>query len=93
MRNIGIQNSLEAVKHISDHLEKIIALNGSYGNSFENSIQKNEMLKVQVQTLRGENMGEDIAEAYNKFSDLSTNYNAVLNSSGKINKMTILDYV
>lgn len=93
MRNIGIQNSIEAVKHIGDHLEKIIALNGSYGNSFENSIQKNEMLKVQVQSLRGENMGEDIAEAYNKFSDLSTNYNAVLNSSGKINKMTILDYV
>ena len=93
MRNVGIQNSLEAVKHISDHLEKIIALNGSYGNSFENSIKKNEMLKVQVQTLRGENMGEDIAEAYNKFSDLSTNYNAVLNSSSKINKMSILDYV
>lgn len=93
MRNIGIQNSLESVKHISDHLEKVIALNGSYGNSFENSIQKNEMLKTQVQTLRGENMGEDIAEAYNKFSDLSTNYNAVLNSSSKINKMSILDYV
>lgn len=93
MRNIGIQNSLESIKHLSDHLEKIIALNGSYGNSFENSIQKNEMLKVQVQTLRGENMGEDIAEAYNKFSDLSTNYNAVLNSSSKINKMSILDYV
>lgn len=93
MRNIGIQNSLESIKHIGDHLEKIIALNGSYGNSFEHSIQKNEMLKVQVQTLRGENMGEDIAEAYSKFSDLSTNYNAVLNSSGKINKMTILDYV
>ena len=93
MRNIGIQNSLETVKHISDHLEKMIALNGSYGKSFESSITKNEILMTQVQSLRGENIGADIAEAYNKFSNLSTNYDAVLNSSGKIHKMSILDYV
>lgn len=93
MRNIGIQNSLNSVKHISDHLEKMIALNGSYGKSFENSITKNEVLLTQVQSLRGENIGADIADTYNKFSNLSANYNAVLNSSSKIHKMSILDYV
>ncbi|RDU68709.1 flagellar hook-associated protein FlgL [Helicobacter cholecystus] len=93
MRNIGIQNSLNALKHLGDHVEKMIALNGSYGKSFESSITKNEVLMNQVQSLRGENIGADIAEAYNKFSNLSTNYDAVLNSSSKIHKMSILDYV
>ncbi|WP_027326753.1 flagellar hook-associated protein FlgL [Helicobacter pametensis] len=93
MRNIGIQNSLEAIQNVEEHLNKIIALNGSYGKSFEHSITKNEILKTQVQSLRAENMGADVAEAYNKFQNLSANYNAVLNSAGKINKMSILDYV
>lgn len=93
MRNIGIQNSLEAIQNIDEHLGKIIALNGSYGKSFEQSIARDEVLRTQVQSLRAENIGADVAEAYNKFQNLSTNYNAVLNSSGKINKMSILDYL
>lgn len=93
MRNIGIQNSLESIQNIEEHLGKIIALNGSYGKSLERSIVKNENLRTQVRTLRGENMGTDVAEAYNKLQQLSTNYNAALNSAGKINKMSILDYV
>ncbi|MCE3047410.1 flagellar hook-associated protein FlgL [Helicobacter kayseriensis] len=93
MRNIGIQNSLESIQNLDEHLRKLTALNGSYGKSFEQSISKNEVLKTQVQTLRAENMGADIAEAYNKLQNLSANYNAVLSSSGKINKMSILDYL
>lgn len=93
MRNIGIQNSLQKVQHIQDHIEKMIAINGSNGKSLENAITRNETLKVQVQNLRAENMDADVAEAYTKFQNLSTNYSAALSSAGKINKMSILDYV
>ncbi|ANV98445.1 hypothetical protein BBW65_06385 [Helicobacter enhydrae] len=93
MRNIGIQNSLDIITQLTDHIEKVTALNGAYGRNLENSIEKNQALKTQIQNLKGENMGADIAETYNKFQTLSTNYDAALSSAGKINKMTILDYV
>lgn len=93
MRNIGIQNSLEAMENLEEHVRKLTATNGSYGKTFENSITKNENLRTQVQTLRGENMGADIAETYNKLQSLTANYDAVLNSSGKINKLSVLDYL
>lgn len=93
MRNIGVQNSLQAIEALDKHLEQVVALNGSYGKSFETFINKNEVLKTQVQSLRGENIGADVAEAYNKFQNIKANYDAALSSAGKINKMSILDYV
>lgn len=93
MRNIGVQNSLQVIEDLDKHLEQIVALNGSYGKSFENFITKNEVLRTQVQSLRGENIGADVAEAYNKFQNIKANYDAALSSAGKINKMSILDYI
>lgn len=93
MRNIGIQNGIAAFDNLSDHIEKIIALNGSHGKTFENIIHRNEILKTQVETMKAENIGIDIAETYNKFSNLNNNYNAVLNSTSKINQMSLVNYL
>lgn len=93
MRNIGIQNGITALEHLSDHIEKMIILNGSHGKSFENIVQRNEMLKTQVESIKGENIGIDIAETYNKFSNLNNNYNAVLSSTNKINQMSLVNYL
>lgn len=93
MRNIGIQNSLQVIEDLEKHLGEMVALNGSYSKRFENSISKNEILKTQVQSLRGENIGADVAEAYSKFQSIKANYDAALSSASKINKMSILDYI
>lgn len=93
MRNIGVQNGIAALDDLSDHIEKIIALNGSHGKIFENIIQRNEVLKTQVETMKAENIGVDIADTYNKFSNLNNNYNAVLNSTNKINQMSLVNYL
>ena len=93
MRNIGIQNSIELFDHLSDHIEKNIALNGSYGIAFENSIRRNEVLKVQVESIKSDTIGADIAETYNKFSQLTNNYNAILASSAKISQMSLVNFL
>ncbi|MCE3038490.1 flagellar hook-associated protein FlgL [Helicobacter anatolicus] len=93
MRNIGIQNGITALDHLIDHIEKMIILNGTHGKTFENIIQRNEMLKTQVDTIKGENIGIDIAETYNKFANLNNNYNAVLSSTNKINQMSLVNYL
>lgn len=93
LRNIGIQNSITLFDHLSDHIEKNIALNGSYGRIFENSIRRNEVLKVQIESIKSDTIGTDIADTYNKFSQLTNNYNAVLSSTSKINQMSLVDFL
>lgn len=93
LRNIGIQNSLALFDHLKDHIEKNIALNGSYGKVFENSIKRNEVLKVQVESIKSDTIGADLAETYNKFAQLTNNYNAVLASTSKVNQMSLVDYL
>ncbi|WP_100952832.1 flagellar hook-associated protein FlgL [Helicobacter pylori] len=93
MRNLGIQNGITLVDHLSDHIEKMIAKNGAHGKAFENIIRRNEVLKTQVQSIRGETTGTDMAETYNKFSNLTNNYNAVLASTNKINNLSLTKYL
>ncbi|MEJ8580880.1 flagellar hook-associated protein FlgL [Helicobacter pylori] len=93
MRNLGIQNGITLVDHLSDHIEKMIAKNGTHGKAFENIIRRNEVLKTQVQSIRGETTGTDMAETYNKFSNLTNNYNAVLASTNKINNLSLTKYL
>ncbi|WP_367695445.1 flagellar hook-associated protein FlgL [Helicobacter pylori] len=93
MRNLGIQNGITLIDHLSDHIEKMIAKNGAHGKAFENIIRRNEVLKTQVQSIRGETTGTDMAETYNKFSNLTNNYNAVLASTNKINNLSLTKYL
>ena len=93
MRNIGIQNGLSAFEHLSTHVEKMLALNGSNGKTFENIVRRDEILKTQIETMKAENIGIDMAETYNKFSNLNNNYNAVLNSTNRINQMSLVNYL
>ncbi|MGL2652040.1 flagellar hook-associated protein FlgL [Helicobacter pylori] len=93
MRNLGIQNGITLIDHLSDHIEKMIAKNGAHGKAFENIIRRNEVLKTQVQSIRGETTGTDMAETYNKFSNLTSNYNAVLASTNKINNLSLTKYL
>ncbi|GAA8289235.1 flagellar hook-associated protein FlgL [Helicobacter pylori] len=93
MRNLGIQNGITLIDHLSDHIEKMIAKNGAHGKAFENIIRRNEVLKTQVQSIRGETTGTDMAETYNKFSNLTNNYNAVLASTNKINSLSLTKYL
>ncbi|GAA7644787.1 flagellar hook-associated protein FlgL [Helicobacter pylori] len=93
MRNLGIQNGITLIDHLSDHIEKMIAKNGAHGKAFENIIRRNEVLKTQVKSIRGETTGTDMAETYNKFSNLTNNYNAVLASTNKINNLSLTKYL
>lgn len=93
MRNKGIQNSIELFTHLSDHIEKMIAKNGSHGRSFENIIRRNEVLRTQLESIKSDTIGTDIAQTYNHFSNLTTNYNAVLASTSRINQMSLVNYL
>lgn len=93
MRNIGVQNGIELFDHFSNHIEKMLAQNGAHTRSFENAIRRNEVLRVQLASIKTDNIGTDIAKTYNHFSNLTTNYNAVLSSTNRINQMSLVNYL
>ncbi|WP_163532440.1 flagellar hook-associated protein FlgL [Helicobacter suis] len=93
IRNIGMQNGIALVDHLSDHIEKIIASNGAHSRSFSNVMRRNEVLKTQVDSIRADTVGTDVAQTYNKFAQLRNNYNASLASASKINQMSLTNYL
>ncbi len=92
-RNIGIQNSLQRIDHISDHVTKEHTKIGSYSNSLSRANERSELLSINVQTVRSEVSDVDIGEAYMKFNQLSNSYEAMLSTTAKINSMSLLNYM
>ncbi|BCD45651.1 Flagellin B homolog (Fla) [Helicobacter suis] len=93
IRNAGIQNGIALVDHLGDHIEKVIASNGAHSRSFSNVMRRNEVLKTQVDSIRADTVGTDVAQTYNKFAQLRNNYNASLASASKINQMSLTNYL
>ena len=92
-RNIGIQNSIQRLDHILDHVTKRHTKIGSYSNALSQAKERSELLSVNVQTVRSEVIDVDIGEAYMKFNQLSNSYQAMLSTVAKINSMSLLNYM
>lgn len=92
-RNPGIQNSMDAIDHISEHIYKLHAKNGSQGDAFQYSIEKYEVQIVQIQTLNSKILDADIAQTSMEFSQLTLNYQAMLQSVSRINSLSLVNFL
>jgi flagellar hook-associated protein 3 FlgL len=92
-RNMGIQNSLQRIDHISDHVTKEHTKIGSYSNSLSRANERSELLSINVQIVRSDVVDVDIGEAYMQFNQLSNSYEAMLSTTAKINSMSLLNYM
>ncbi len=92
-RNLGIQNSILKIDHISDHFTKMHTEIGSYSNALLNASDRADFLTLNVKTIRSEIADVDIGEAYTRFTQISNNYQATLSTIAKINSMSLLNYM
>jgi flagellar hook-associated protein 3 FlgL len=92
-RNIGIQGAIEAIDHVNDHIRRMHATIGAVSNEFQMTIDRTDMLIVNVQELQSDNIDTDLAEASMKLNSLSTSYQALLASIAKVNNLTLLNYL
>lgn len=92
-RNIGMQNSIQRLDHIMDHVTKEHTKIGSYSNALSQANERSQLLSVNVQTVRSEVIDVDMGEAYMKFQQLSNSYQAMLSTVAKINSMSLLNYM
>ena len=92
-RNIGIQGAIEAIDHLNDHIRRAHATIGAISNEFNMTIERTDMLIVNVQSLQSDNIDVDFAEASMQLSSLTTSYQALLSSIAKVNNLTLLNYL
>jgi len=92
-RSFGIQGAIEAIDHITDHIRRMHAKIGAVSNEFSLTIERTDMLKLNVQQLQSDNIDTDLGEASMKLNSLKTSYQALLASIAKVNNLTLLNYL
>ncbi len=93
VRNIGIQNGIQAIDDVSSHLEKIHSKIGALANSLDRSTQRTQLLEVSAKTLRSDVLDTDIAEASLQLNQLTLNYQAILSTIGRVSQLSLVNYL
>ena len=92
-RNLGIQNSIQMMDDLMEHVNKLQAESGSYSNILDLTVSRTDLLMVNTKTLRSDVIDTDIAEATLKMQQLSLNYQALLSSISKVSKLSLVNYL
>ena len=92
-RNPGIENALERIDHVLAHVGKEHTKIGAMTNSLNYAVERNETLKLNVQSLRSQILDTDIGEASLKLNQLSLNYQAMLASVAKVQNLSLVNYL
>ncbi|WP_456382192.1 flagellar hook-associated protein FlgL [Hydrogenimonas sp.] len=92
-RNPGIENAIARIDHVIAHMGKEHTKIGAMSNSLKYAVERNETLKINVQTLRSDILDTDVGEASVKLSQLSLNFQALMASVAKIENLSLVNYL
>lgn len=92
-RNIGIQNSIQKMDDLTDHISRLQTLAGSYSQTLQTSSNRTDLLIISTKTLQSDIVDTDIAEATLRMQQLSLNYQALLSNISKVSKLSLVNYL
>lgn len=92
-RNIGIQNSIQMIDDLSDHVSRLQTEVGSYSQVLQASSDRTDLLIISTKTLQSDVIDTDIAEATLRMQQLSLNYQALLSNISKVSKLSLVNYL
>ncbi|SFV59962.1 Flagellar hook-length control protein FliK [hydrothermal vent metagenome] len=93
MRNIGIENAIEKISDLENHVNRMHAKVGAQSNTLDTSLQRTQLLEISTVSLRSSVIDTDVAEASLKLKQLTLNYQAMLSSVGKVSKLSLVNYI
>jgi flagellar hook-associated protein 3 FlgL len=93
MRNVGIENSIQKLDDLQEHVRRIHSQVGAQSNALDVSLQRTELLEISTMTLRSSTIDTDLAEASLTLSQLSLNYEAMLSTVGRVSKLSLVNYL
>lgn len=92
-RNLGIQNSIQMMDDLSDHVSRLQTEAGSYSQVLQLSSDRTDMLIISTKTLQSDVIDTDIAEATLRMQQLNLNYQAMLSSISKVSQLSLVNYL
>lgn len=92
-RNGGIQNAIQMLDDLNNHVGNIHSTAGVISQTLETSRNRTELLIVSTQTLRSETIDTDLAEASLKLNQLTLNYQAMLSTVSRVSKLSLVNYL
>ncbi|MDD2829094.1 MAG: flagellar biosynthesis protein FlgL [Sulfuricurvum sp.] len=92
-RNIGIQNSIQMIDDINDHVGRLQTESGSYSQVLQSSSDRSDLLITSTKMLRSDVIDTDIAESQLKLQQLSLSYQAMLSTISKVSKLSLVNYL
>jgi flagellar hook-associated protein 3 FlgL len=92
-RNVGIQNSIQKIDDLNNHVTRMQTEAGSYSQVLQASSDRTDMLIVSTKTLQSSVMDTDVAQATLQMTQLTTNYQAMLSGISKISKLSLVNYL
>jgi flagellar hook-associated protein 3 FlgL len=93
VRNVGIENAIQKMDDLQDHLFRMHSKIGAQSNTLSMSLERTEILKISTMSLRSSVVDTDLAEASLRLAQLNTNYQAMLSTVGQISKLSLVNYL
>ena len=92
-RNIGIQNAIQALDDLSEHLFREHSVAGAQSQTLLRTSDRTDLLLITTQTLRSETIDVDFAEASMELKQLELNYQAMLSTVSRISQLSLVNYL
>jgi len=92
-RNGGVQNAIQAIDDLSDHLFNQHSVAGVQSQTFQTTSDRTDLLVITTKTLRSETIDVDFAEASLELKQLELNYQAMLSTVTRISELSLINYI
>lgn len=92
-RNIGIQNAIQMLDDVSDHVSRLQSEAGSYSQVLQASSDRADLLINSSKTLQSDKVDTDVAAATLKLQQLRLNYQALFLSIAKVSDLSLVNYL
>lgn len=92
-RNIGIQNSIQMIDDLTDHVSRLQTESGSYSQVLQASSDRSQLLVVSAKMLKSDVIDVDLAESQLQLQQLTLGYQAMLSTISKVSKLSLVNYL
>jgi flagellar hook-associated protein 3 FlgL len=93
LRNVGIENALAKMDDLQDHVFRMHSKIGAQSNTLSTAQERTEILRISTMSLRSSVIDTDLAESSLRLQQLTTNYQAMLSTVGKVSQLSLVNYL
>lgn len=93
LKSVGIQGALKRIDHLQDHINKVHTKIGATQTSIQNSQDRADLMKVNVEQVKAKVLNSDPVESQLMLMQATITLQATLQASAQVSKLSLLNYM